>query len=70
MAMVCKNDARECSGCMECEGSETTREIVGTCDYCGDDIIEGELIYEINGETIHRKCLRDWAADFKEVATR
>lgn len=48
--------------------------VVAHCDCCGDEIYEGEDVYEIDGDLIHEDCLWDYAkrrfADCKRQATR
>lgn len=34
--------------------------IVGTCDECGYEIYQNELVYCIEGKTIHEDCGIEW----------
>lgn len=38
---------------------------IGTCEYCGDSIFEGDEHYDIKGELVHWGCLRDWASEYR-----
>lgn len=48
--------------------------VVGYCACCGDEIYEGDDVYEIDGDLIHDDCLREYAekffSDCKKQATR
>lgn len=35
--------------------------IVGTCEYCGDDIYDGDEVVEFSDVTYHRDCFMDCA---------
>lgn len=37
---------------------------VGYCAHCGQEIYEGETVYDIDGELIHEDCLADFAAEY------
>ncbi len=37
---------------------------VAYCDYCGGEIYEGEVVYNIDGRLIHEDCLHDFADDY------
>ena len=64
MAMICRNGARECDGCMACYPEP---EIVGKCDGCGDEIHSDEDYFDINGELIHEDCLYSWAERYRVI---
>ncbi len=38
--------------------------IFAYCDYCDEEIYEGETYYDIGGETICVDCLRAFASDY------
>lgn len=41
------------------------------CRLCLRDILEGEAIYEMpDGAVICEDCLEDWAADYRQTASR
>lgn len=43
-------------------------ETICYCAHCTDNVFVGETVYEINDETIHEDCLKDWAKPFRKVA--
>lgn len=44
---------------------EETSKVLGSCDGCGDDILEGQDIYEFHDHTVHSspECCRDYIAN-------
>ncbi len=50
----------ECDGCGACQVGR----VFAQCDHCGEDIYEGEEIYDLDGTLLHEDCLRDYARAF------
>lgn len=54
----------ECDGCGGC----TEVRQAGICACCGQEIYEGEDVYDIDGEVIHEDCLREHMRPFLRTA--
>ena len=39
--------------------------IVGVCEKCGEEVLDYEEHYNINGELIHGDCVMDWLEQFR-----
>ena len=63
MAQSCVNGARECDGCMRCQGARS--KAIGNCEHCSDVIYDNENYYDFDGDLVHWECLRDWASKFE-----
>ena len=63
MALTCVSGAKECNGCMACEGQPLKT------DYFGDPIYEGDGYYEIDGDIIFEDNLCEYCERFKQYAT-
>lgn len=63
--MWCRSGAHECDGCMACHSEPRA---IAKCSVCGEDIVAGEDFYDIDGETIHDDCLREWAEQYRGIA--
>lgn len=57
MCEVCGCSGGHLSGCPEGPGPK----VIHTCKFCGDDIVEGEECYELDGEYWHEDCFGDAA---------
>lgn len=44
MAVLCENNARECTGCMGCQ-TEEDDDYLGDCPSCGEPIGRNDVIY-------------------------
>lgn len=38
--------------------------VYATCSHCGNEIYEGEMFYDIEGDYIHEDCLHDYADNY------
>lgn len=41
--------------------NEPLPKVVHQCSFCGEDIVEGELMVELDGEAFHEDCFSDAA---------
>lgn len=65
MAFTCVLGRKsECDGCGGCTEQRST----GICACCGQEIYEGEDVYDIDSEIIHEDCLLDYMLPFRRIA--
>lgn len=65
MAYACLLGRKEeCDGCGACDDER----IVARCEQCGEDIYEGEDIYDLEGVFLHEECLYEYMKDYRKVA--
>lgn len=54
----------ECDGCGACQEGR----VCAVCDQCGEDVFEGEDVYNMGGVLLHEDCLRDYMRQYLTTA--